>query len=107
VIGALTEQLTGMLCMAEDQPRITNGVTSTGTSDGRSAATRDRNRLQRARSSRESSAVVRAKAVLRETGALLFHTHGVKTFPHAAGTCGWGAIRRLAARRELPVPRPR
>jgi choline dehydrogenase-like flavoprotein len=91
-IGALTEQLTGLLCIAEDQPRAVNGVTV------------DRARLDRFglpqlvietrysdRDRRAVAALVRrAKQVLRGSGAWFFHTHQIKTFSHALGTVRMG-----------------
>ncbi len=91
-IGALTEQLTGLLCIAEDQPQRGNGVTV------------DRDRRDRfglpqlviehrysARDRRAVGVLVRrAKRVLRGSGAWFFHTHGIKTFSHVLGTVRMG-----------------
>jgi len=91
-ISALTEQLTGLLCIAEDQPQQANGVTV------------DRARLDKfgvpqlviehrysPRDRRALGALVRrAKQVLRGSGAWFFHTHGIKTFSHVLGTVRMG-----------------
>ena len=92
VLGAFTEQLTGLLCIAEDQPRVDNGVTVDW--DVRDVYGLPQlvieTALQRARPPREPSARRAREAVLRETGALFFHTHRVKTFSHAVGTVRMG-----------------
>lgn len=91
-IGAFTELLTGMLCIAEDQPRSVNGVEI-------DPAVRDRHGLPQlvihsdysVRDHLAASALVRrAKRVLSHAGALAFHTHRVKTFSHAVGTVRLG-----------------
>jgi choline dehydrogenase-like flavoprotein len=92
VLGAFTEQLTGLLCIAEDQPRADNRVTI-------DRERRDRFGLPRltihhdysARDERAVAALVtRAKRVLAEAGAIFSHTHRVKTFSHALGTVRMG-----------------
>lgn len=91
-IGALTEQLTGLLCIAEDQPQADNRVTV-------DRERRDRFGLpqlviEHRYSPRDRRAlgvlVRRAKRVLRGSGAWFFHTHGIKTFSHALGTARMG-----------------
>jgi choline dehydrogenase-like flavoprotein len=92
VLGALTEQLTGLLCIAEDQPRAANGVTVDW-------AVRDVYGLPQLvidhsyseRDTRAKTALVRrARRLLEATGALFSHTHHVKTFSHALGTLRMG-----------------
>jgi choline dehydrogenase-like flavoprotein len=91
-IGALTEQLTGLLCIAEDQPQATNGVTIDRERRDRFGLpqlvieTRYSLRDQRA----VRGLVRRAKRVLRASGAWFFHTHAIKTFSHALGTVRMG-----------------
>ncbi|MEZ4399719.1 MAG: GMC family oxidoreductase [Kofleriaceae bacterium] len=91
-ISALTEQLTGLLCIAEDQPKVTNGVTI-------DRARRDRFGLPQlvietrygARDKRALGVLVRrAKRVLRGSGAWATHTHHIKTFSHVLGTVRMG-----------------
>jgi choline dehydrogenase-like flavoprotein len=91
-LGALTEQLTGLLCIAEDQPLADNRVTI-------DPAHRDDYGLPQlvirtAYSERDEEArralVRRAKRVLRRSGAWFFHTHLIKTFSHAIGTVRMG-----------------
>ena len=92
VLGAFTEQLTGLLCIAEDQPRHANGV-------GVDWGVRDRYGLPQlvidtSYSPRDEQAVLalarRARAVLGTMGALTSYTHRVKTFSHAVGTLRMG-----------------
>jgi choline dehydrogenase-like flavoprotein len=91
-LAALTEQLTGLLCIAEDQPRADNGVTIDPAR--RDAFGLPRLTIRHAYSGRDEQAVraliVRAKRVLAATGALFAHTHRVKTFSHAVGTVRMG-----------------
>jgi choline dehydrogenase-like flavoprotein len=93
VLGALTEQLTGLLCIAEDQPRADNRVAIDD-------AVRDRYGLPQLvirhhyseRDERALGALVRrARRVLSATGALFAHAHRVKTFSHALGTVRMGS----------------
>ncbi len=92
LVSAFTEQLTGLLCIAEDQPRADNGMRVDWD-------TRDRFGLPQqvirhaytARDRRALGALVRrAKRVLRRSGAWFFHTHAIKTFSHALGTARMG-----------------
>lgn len=91
-IGALTEQLTGLLCIAEDQPQAGNGVTVDPSRKDRFGLpqlvieTRYGDRDRRAL----GALVRRAKRVLRGSGAWFFHTHQIKTFSHALGTARMG-----------------
>lgn len=92
VLGALTEQLTGLLCIAEDQPRAANRVeVDWAVKDDyglpqlvihTSYSDRDQRALR--------ALVRRAKRVLRGAGAWFFHTHSIKTFSHALGTVRMG-----------------
>ena len=92
VIGALTEHLTGLLCIAEDQPRAENGVTvDWGVRDvyGLPQLVIDHSYTERDR--RASDALARrARRLLERIGALVVHTHRVKTFSHAVGTVRMG-----------------
>lgn len=92
VIGAMTEQLTGLLCIAEDQPRVDNGVTVDW--DHRDVYGLPQLVIDHSYSPRDRRAngalVVRAKQVLSKTGAMFFHSHHVKTFSHVVGTMRMG-----------------
>ncbi|MDQ3339975.1 MAG: GMC family oxidoreductase [Myxococcota bacterium] len=92
IVGALTEQLTGLLCIAEDQPRTDNGVTvdwDVRDVYGLPQLVIDHSYTGRDR--RASDALVRrAQRLLESTGALFSHTHRVKTFSHAVGTVRMG-----------------
>lgn len=92
VLGTFTEQLTGLLCIAEDQPRAGNGV-------GVDWDVRDRYGLPQlvidtAYTARDDLAVNvlsrRAREVLKRMGAVFAYTHRVKTFSHAVGTLRMG-----------------
>ncbi|HEY5922826.1 MAG TPA: GMC family oxidoreductase [Kofleriaceae bacterium] len=92
VLGAFTEQLTGLLCIAEDQPRDANRV-------GVDWDVRDRYGLPQlvidtSYSQRDEAAVLalarRARTVLGKMGAVGSYTHRVKTFSHAVGTLRMG-----------------
>ena len=92
VVGALTEQLTGLLCIAEDQPRAANGVTvdwNVRDVYGLPQLVIDHSYSERDR--RANTALVRrAQRLLEATGALFSHVHHVKTFSHAVGTVRMG-----------------
>jgi choline dehydrogenase-like flavoprotein len=92
VSGALAEQTTGLLCIAEDQPREANRV-------GVDWDVRDRYGLpqlviEHAYTSRDELAVKalarRARTLLTNMGAVVVYTHSVKTFSHAVGTLRMG-----------------
>ena len=92
VLGRAIPHLTGLLAMAEDEPRPENGLSL-------DPARRDalglpelviRHRYTR-RDHRASRALCRhARRILRAAGALFFYTHDVRTFSHAAGTVRFG-----------------
>ncbi len=92
VLGAFTEQLTGLLCIAEDQPRAENRVRVDW--DVRDAYGLPQLVIEHAYSDRDRRALAaltrRAKRVLRRSGAWFFHTHAIKTFSHAVGTVRMG-----------------
>jgi choline dehydrogenase-like flavoprotein len=92
VLGAFTEQLTGLLCIAEDQPRAANHVRADW-------GARDRYGLPElvidtAYTQRDELAVSvlarRAREILAKMGAVFSYTHRVKTFSHAVGTLRMG-----------------
>lgn len=92
LLGGFTEQVTGLLCIAEDQPRKENGVRLDW--DVRDQYGLPQLCIDHEYSERDQRAlrmlVRRAKRVLRKSGAWLFHTHHVKTFSHAVGTLRMG-----------------
>lgn len=92
VIGALTERLTGLLCIAEDQPRRENGVTVDW--DVRDVYGLPQLVIDHAYAERDTRAktalVRRARRLLEATGALFSHVHHVKTFSHVVGTVRMG-----------------
>jgi choline dehydrogenase-like flavoprotein len=92
VLGAFTEQLTGLLCIAEDQPRRDNHVSVDH--EQRDVYGLPQLVIDHTPSDRDRRAnltlVSRAKQLLRKTGALFFHSHHVKTFSHVVGTVRMG-----------------
>jgi choline dehydrogenase-like flavoprotein len=92
VLGAFTEQLTGLLCIAEDQPRPENRVRVDW--DVRDAYGLPQLVIETGYTDRDRRALSvltrRAKRVLRKSGAWFFHTHAIKTFSHAVGTVRLG-----------------
>ena len=92
VISAFTEQLTGLLCIAEDQPRAANGVTVDW--EHKDAFGLPQLVIRSGYSERDGRALRlltrRAKRVLRASGAWFFHTHAIKTFSHAVGSVRMG-----------------
>ncbi|MBI4419233.1 MAG: GMC family oxidoreductase [Gemmatimonadetes bacterium] len=92
VLEPAVEHLSGLLVMAEDQPRYENHVAV-------DSAARDRFGLPqlviRHRYSERDEAARRAlirvaKRVLREAGALGFYVHQIETFSHALGSVRMG-----------------
>jgi len=92
LVGAFIEQLTGLLCIAEDQPRETNGVAVDW--NVRDMYGLPQLVIDHVYSQRDEAAVAalvgRARALLTRMGALLAYTHRVKTFSHAIGTVRMG-----------------
>lgn len=92
VIGSLTEQLTGLLCIAEDQPRADNGVSLDWDTQDRYGLPQlviesrysERDRLA------SNALARRARKLLEHMGAIFAYTHRVKTFSHAVGTVRLG-----------------
>ena len=92
VVSRAVPHLTGLLVMAEDQPRQENRVTV-------DSARRDRLGLpqllinhrhtERDLSAREAL-LQKARGVLRRAGALFCYNHKIKTFSHAVGTVRMG-----------------
>jgi choline dehydrogenase-like flavoprotein len=97
-VRQLVKRATGLLALAEDEPRAENRVSI------------DRSRIDRfglpqlvvsyseSRRDEHAREVLsrRARAVLREAGAFFFYRHKVKTFSHAAGTLRFGQDARRA-----------
>lgn len=99
LLGLGVPHLTGLLVMAEDQPRSENRVTIdeaktdrfglpqllvTHTYTERDLAARD-------------ALLQKAKAVLKETGAWFCYLHKIKTFSHAVGTVRMGEDEQTSA----------
>jgi len=88
LLSPLVEHLTGLLVMAEDQPRYDNHVAVDW--EHKDAFGLPQLRVETRYTKRDKRArkllARRAKRVLRKTGAWLHHTHEIKTFSHAVGT---------------------
>jgi choline dehydrogenase-like flavoprotein len=91
-LAAFTEHLTGLLCIAEDQPRIANGCAvdwAVRDAYGLPQLVIDHGYSPRDREA-SNALVRRARRVLAHTGAVASYTHRVKTFSHAVGTMRMG-----------------
>jgi choline dehydrogenase-like flavoprotein len=88
----------GLLTIAEDQPRIENGVAiDWRTTDRFGLPTLHVRHSYSARDDRSGGKLVRAaKQVLREAGALFTWTHRIETFSHALGTVRMGPDERTS-----------
>jgi choline dehydrogenase-like flavoprotein len=88
----LVKRATGLLALAEDEPRAENRVSIDRSRTDRFGlpqlvvSYRESKRDERARDILSR----RARAVLREAGAFFYYRHLVKTFSHAAGTVRFG-----------------
>jgi choline dehydrogenase-like flavoprotein len=92
-LSAFTEHLTGLLCIAEDQPQIGNGCSvdwSVRDAYGLPQLVIDHRYSERDRAASDALAR-RARRVLDHTGAMFAYTHRVKTFSHAVGTMRMGS----------------
>ncbi len=92
IAGPLVGRLTGLLVIAEDQPRAVNRLTLDPARPDRfgvpAAAIHHRYTARDAAAARFLSR--QARKVLRRAGALLFYHHAIDTFSHAAGTVRMG-----------------
>ena len=90
--GPVVEHLTGLLVMAEDQPRLDNRVDvdwSQRDAFGLPQLTIDHRYTRRDLRARDAL-VGQAKRILRRAGAPLSYVHRIKTFSHAVGTVRFG-----------------
>jgi choline dehydrogenase-like flavoprotein len=93
ILAPLVRNLTGLLVMAEDQPRYENRVLL----DGDSPPDRwglPRLRIQFRHSARDLAAgellIRTARRVLRKAGAIAWYRHKIHTFSHGVGTVRMG-----------------
>lgn len=98
VATALVANLTGLLVIAEDQPRAENRVMLSGRSRDRAGIPGAviRHRYTRRDLSARRALVGRAREILRHAGALFPITYQVRTFSHAVGTVRMGESERDA-----------
>lgn len=103
ILAPLVEHLTGLLSIAEDQPRPENGLIIDW--DQKDPYGLPRATVTHRYTKRDLQArgvlVKRAKRVLRKSGAWLFHTHKIKTFSHAVGTVRTGKDPETSALDEM------
>ncbi len=99
LLAPAVEHLTGLLAVAEDQPRMENGVAlDPGAVDGVGLpALRVTHRYTPRDLAARRALVRRAKRVLRRAGARATVTWNVSTFSHAVGTVRMGADERTSA----------
>jgi choline dehydrogenase-like flavoprotein len=97
-VGALVRNLTGLLAIAEDQPRPENRVSiAPGPADRFGLPTaRIRHRYTRRDLAARRALLGRAREILREAGALFTVTYNVSTFSHAVGTVRMGSDPRTS-----------
>ncbi|MGH7665121.1 MAG: GMC oxidoreductase [Gemmatimonadaceae bacterium] len=93
LLATVVHHTTGLLAIAEDQPRAENRVElGTGSPDRFGRVPLVIHHAYTARDLQARGALVRqAKRILRRAGALFFHTHSVRTFSHALGTVRMGS----------------
>jgi choline dehydrogenase-like flavoprotein len=91
-LARFTEHLTGLLCIAEDQPQSANGCSvDWSVRDGYGLPQLVIDHRYSRRDREASNALARrARRVLAATGAVFSYTHRVKTFSHAVGTVRMG-----------------
>jgi hypothetical protein len=96
-LAPLVRHLTGLLLMAEDQPRFENGVRL---GDGTDRDGMRRLEIVNRYSARDlaAAAVLRkaARRILRRAGALFVYRHVIDTYSHALGTVRMGPDPRRA-----------
>lgn len=98
LLSPLVPHLTGLLAIAEDQPRYTNQVAiDRSRLDQRSMPELVVHHRYTERDEAARAALVRsACAILRRAGALACHVHPIRTFSHALGTVRMGDDPRSA-----------
>lgn len=92
-VGPVIEHMTGLLVMAEDQPRATNGVAidwSARDRFGLPTLTIEHHYTERDLAARDAL-LAQSKKVLRGAGAAFVYVHQIKTFSHAVGTARFGS----------------
>ena len=88
MLAPATHHMTGLLSIAEDQPRAENRLTIDRARHDRYGLPRVR--IEHAYTDRDRAArdtlVAWSKRILRGAGARFFYTHRIETFSHAVGT---------------------
>ncbi|MQA89306.1 MAG: FAD-binding protein [Gemmatimonas sp.] len=98
-VGALVANLTGLLVIAEDQPRSVNRVEVDSAVKDRFGlpGARIRHRYSRRDFAARAALVRRAREILRRAGSRFSLTWNVSTFSHAVGTVRMGNDARASA----------
>ncbi len=91
--------MTGILCIAEDQPRVDNHVSLDPFVRDRFGVPRLRvhHRYSRRDGAARSALIRKGRELLREAGALVTAVHPIDTFSHAVGTVRMGVDPRRSA----------
>jgi len=103
MLGPAVEHLTGLLVMAEDQPRYDNrAAVDRNQTDrfGLPQLTIMHHYTQRDIAAR-NALIKKAKQILRRAGAIFFYVHQIKTFSHAVGTVRMGKDSNTSALDEF------
>jgi hypothetical protein len=88
----LIPRTTGLLVMAEDQPRFENAMSLDRTQSDRFGMPQLQiHHVHTARDLAARKALYRqAGRILHKAGARFLSTHNIRTFSHATGQCAWG-----------------
>ena len=93
--GPLRDRLTGLLVMAEDQPRAHNRARAERAPDGSPRLVVEHRHSSRDMAARRRLVAV-AKRVLHRAGAAYCYVHPIATFSHALGTVRMGPDPRFS-----------
>ena len=92
IAGALTGFMQNLLCIAEDDPQIENGVSLSGCVDAYGIRTVSvQHRYSANDLERRDYLVGKARKVLKAAGGLIPYVYKIDTFSHAVGTLRMGA----------------
>lgn len=92
LVGKAVPHLTGLIVMAEDQPKYGNHLAIDRTKQDRFGLPQllvTHHYTKRDHAARDAL-LKKAKEILKKAGAVLFYTHKIKTFSHAVGTIRMG-----------------
>jgi choline dehydrogenase-like flavoprotein len=90
-VGAVSEYMQNLLCIAEDDPSFNNGITLSDELDAYGLpAIKVEHQYSANDYLRRNYLIKRAKKILRKSGALGHYIYGVDTLSHAIGTLRFG-----------------